>query len=484
MSHSPSSQADVSIATDPESQFQQSLRHINQLLDSDGSLSGREPNCVFLNTRNGKFATASGVSGFDFPDDARALAVTDWDGDGDLDLWVTNRTGPRIRFLQNHLGEGRRFVAVKLQATKGNRDAIGARVEVVLQGNSESRLVRTLRAGEGFLSQSSKWLHFGLGDDSMERITVTWPDGSEQSISDVKLNSHLHITQGQSAVRYEDRRLDAAVFADHAPVVKEPEFDPYRIPLWNRIPLPRLDALLIDEDQAGRWHWTPGRPTLLTLWSITCAPCLSELTEFAQHANQFQAAGIDVCAIGVDGVLDDSPEDSRQRCLQVLRSMEFPFAQAWANEETVQRLQDIYSLPFAGKLDLPTPVSFLVEQSGRVAVIYRGAVTPSQVIADSKLLDKADAEWQSISLPFSGQWNVIPNGVPLLSICRKLAQRSHFSDAAEYVQRSSAELANDPDFAPFAVLLGSRLLAEGDNVETGKRLYRLASELRRSIRPC
>ena len=228
MSHSPSSQADISIATDPESQFQQSLRHINQLLDSDGSLSGREPNCMFLNTQNGKFATVSGVSGFDFPDDARALAVTDWDGDGDLDLWVTNRTGPRIRFLQNHLGEGRRYVAVKLEATKGNRDAIGARVEVVFQGNNESRLVRTLRAGEGFLSQSSKWLHFGLGDDPMERIMVTWPDGSEQSISDVKVNSHLHITQGQSVVRYEDRRLDAAVFADHAPVVDETEFDAVR----------------------------------------------------------------------------------------------------------------------------------------------------------------------------------------------------------------------------------------------------------------
>ena len=35
--------------------------------------SGKERNCCFLNTRNGRFANASIVSGLDYQDDGRAV---------------------------------------------------------------------------------------------------------------------------------------------------------------------------------------------------------------------------------------------------------------------------------------------------------------------------------------------------------------------------------------------------------------------------
>ena len=61
------------------------------MIDSGKAFSGNERNCVFLNTRDGRFADISAGSGLDFPDDGRAIAVTDWDQDGDLDLWISNR---------------------------------------------------------------------------------------------------------------------------------------------------------------------------------------------------------------------------------------------------------------------------------------------------------------------------------------------------------------------------------------------------------
>ncbi len=109
---------------------------MNRLLHQGRSFSGREANRAFLNTGSGRFADISAASGLDFLDDGRAVAVADWDFDGDLDLWITNRTAPRVRFLRNNLKSESGHVAIKLQGNGGstNRDAIGARIELHLDG--------------------------------------------------------------------------------------------------------------------------------------------------------------------------------------------------------------------------------------------------------------------------------------------------------------------------------------------------------------
>ncbi len=87
----------------------------------------------------GRFANISAVSGLDFPDDGRAVALVDWDHDGDLDMWLSNRNAPRLRLMRNDTPTGNHYLALRLvgNGTTTNRDAIGARVEVVLGGGSE-----------------------------------------------------------------------------------------------------------------------------------------------------------------------------------------------------------------------------------------------------------------------------------------------------------------------------------------------------------
>ena len=81
-------------------------RHtLAQMLNTGRSFSGRERHCVFLNTGDdegeiARFANVSAVTGLDLPDDGRAVAVVDWDHDGDLDLWISNRNAPRLRLLR------------------------------------------------------------------------------------------------------------------------------------------------------------------------------------------------------------------------------------------------------------------------------------------------------------------------------------------------------------------------------------------------
>ena len=92
---------------------------VMQLVRKGSSWSGYERNCAFLNM-GGKFVASSHVSGLDFVDDGRGVAVSDWDQDGDLDLWFRNRTAPRIRIMLNSSSSGRpgRVVAFRLEGTK------------------------------------------------------------------------------------------------------------------------------------------------------------------------------------------------------------------------------------------------------------------------------------------------------------------------------------------------------------------------------
>jgi enediyne biosynthesis protein E4 len=63
---------------------------------------------------------------------------------------------------------------VRLQQEGGNRDAIGAWVEVDLGG----RVIRQeLTIGGGHASGHLGFLHFGLGDAKAVKLRVRWPDG-------------------------------------------------------------------------------------------------------------------------------------------------------------------------------------------------------------------------------------------------------------------------------------------------------------------
>ena len=115
------------------------------------SWNGHERNVLYVR-RNGRYEDCSGISGIDFADDSRSFAVTDFDGDGNLDILLKSRLGPQVRALQNHCAAGKPAVAISLQGTKSNRDAIGARVEI-------NGCARSIRAGSGFLfSQHTKSL--------------------------------------------------------------------------------------------------------------------------------------------------------------------------------------------------------------------------------------------------------------------------------------------------------------------------------------
>ena len=84
-------------------------------------------------------------------------------------------------------------MAFRLRGTRSNRDAIGAVVRIYL---GQEILTRQVQAAGGYLSQSSKTVHFGLGDrPGIDRVEIQWPGGRRQTISKPAINQLHQITE-------------------------------------------------------------------------------------------------------------------------------------------------------------------------------------------------------------------------------------------------------------------------------------------------
>ena len=105
-SQSPTTERGATGASDEKQDYLTGWAALTRLMNEGLSWSGNERNVCYLNLGDGRFVDASFVSGLDFADDGRAAATVDWDGDGDLDLWLKNRTGPQLRFMWNDLPSG------------------------------------------------------------------------------------------------------------------------------------------------------------------------------------------------------------------------------------------------------------------------------------------------------------------------------------------------------------------------------------------
>ncbi|MGH7127566.1 MAG: CRTAC1 family protein, partial [Planctomycetaceae bacterium] len=122
----------------------------------------------------------------------RGSSYADIDADGDLDVLIA-ASGATPRLLRNDQKSGHRWLRVKLIGRTCNHDAIGSWVEVETQDQTYRRAVRTTCS---YLSQVELPVTFGLGDaKAIERVTVYWPDGTEQTLPNPQVDQMLTIEQ-------------------------------------------------------------------------------------------------------------------------------------------------------------------------------------------------------------------------------------------------------------------------------------------------
>ncbi len=414
-----------------------------QQVRAGASWSGGERNRLFLHRGLTPesvplFADVSAVSGVDFLDDARSIGLTDWDQDGDLDVWLRNRTAPRLRLMLNqHRGVGpasaatgkQDAIALRLRGTKSNRDAIGAQVTVTLGDQDDARpLLRTLRAGGAFLSQSSKWIHLGLGDEggAMAQLSVRWPDGTVERFDPVPRGGRYLLVEGHGKAQ---------------PVAKRPAEILRLVPPASRvrpnagrkatasvifprkIPLPPIASL---PDHR--------RPLWLMFWSGTCPHCREDLEAVASARQALQEAGLDVLALAVD------PDDDSAGSL--MKTLQFPFPWAMAEPETLSLIHSLQAGVFDQTPPDVVPLHLLIdrETSRSMVALFRGTVKPSTMINALPLTTASDGQLRGYASPYAGQWYTKPQpSESLLAFLGEKLQRQHPEASAFYYEKAGMQ---------------------------------------------
>src|SRR5581483_2150908 len=158
----------------------------------------RQPAQLFWNRGEGKnkgfVAVSADKAGPDLfkPIVGRGSAFADIDGDGDLDVVLTQVGGPPL-LLRNEQHLGHHWIRLKLVGSKSNRDAIGAWIKVRVGGHTLSRQVMPTRS---YLSQSELPVTIGLGDATQpEQVEVIWPGGTRQKVESVLVDRPMTVTE-------------------------------------------------------------------------------------------------------------------------------------------------------------------------------------------------------------------------------------------------------------------------------------------------
>jgi len=152
-----------------------------------------EPNVLLRNVGGAQFERVAGELDTAI-EISRGLVTGDVDGDGDLDVLVTNTAGP-ARLFRNDASKIGRWLLVRALSDLAERDAHGALVTVSVGGRLFTRLAQP---GGSYLSSGDPRAHFGLpAEGVVEALTVVWPDGEAESFSVDGLNRVIVVRKGE-----------------------------------------------------------------------------------------------------------------------------------------------------------------------------------------------------------------------------------------------------------------------------------------------
>ncbi len=401
--------AETPLTLFPSPRYQLGWNAINELIRTDGTWAGYERNNFYANNRDGTFSEIAGTIGLDFVEDSRAFALSDFEHDGRLEVFVKNRSGPQLRMLHNEMPDLGGSIAFRLRGQKSNWDAIGAEVTVEVSGLRQTKF---LQAGSGFLSQHTKDLHFGLGKtESSVSATVRWPSGPVQRFENLPPGNLIVIEEGSAQVRsqpFASARAGGNTRLTNQPAREErpptrmakltAEMQPTTVETWllALVAAPEFNLT----DVSGRDRKLAdflGRPFLLNFWKLSPDSPNEDLTLFEQRHARWAAKGLQLVTINLNAA------EEADEVRKLVRDKHYSFPVLLATKETAAVYNILYRYLFDRRRNLGIPTSFLANAKGLIVKVYQGPVKSESVESDFLQIPQTSSERAQKGLPFPGR---------------------------------------------------------------------------------
>ena len=288
------------------------------------------------------------------------------------------------------------------------RDAFGARVEATFKDPSGaiSTRLQTLYGGDSFLSQSTKWLNFGVRPgEGLEKVTVRWPGSSQiEPFEGVAIGQRFLLVQGKGLAT----RIEKSA-GEHK--LKPSEFHGPEVKLTGRLKISwpqkveKLSFVTLNGKQVER-KAPLNKPALVLFWASWCPPCLEELSELSKAAID----GVEVIALNIESG-EEAP--SAAKLNKILDDVGFQGSRGIASAELIAEMNQKHLDAIYVRYDLPLPVSFLLDSETKLRVVYKGMLDIDQMKKDVTTLDAVGLDSMSLAVPFPGRWTEeVLNGNP------------------------------------------------------------------------
>jgi hypothetical protein len=179
------------------------------------SLKSLMPNVLLRSDGGRRYLDVTEAAGLGQLQKGHGIGFADFDGDGDQDIY--HQLGGffpvdkyRNALYENPGGSGNHWLHLSLVGTKTNRDAVGARVELVLETAEGERTVHRAAGSVSSFGGSPHRLEIGLGQATrVARLEVRWPRSrTTQVFEDVPMDAWVRVTEGEDELeRVELRRF-------------------------------------------------------------------------------------------------------------------------------------------------------------------------------------------------------------------------------------------------------------------------------------
>ena len=146
--------------------------------------------------RNDSGTLVSDTTAFTLSGATRASAIGDYDNDGKLDIFFSG-TGDAAGLFRNITQNENKWVKLNLTGTASNHSALGAKVKLKTTINdNQVWQYREVNAQNGFNSENSLIVHFGLGDaTAIDSVIIIWPSGTTDILTNLSVNQLYNVTE-------------------------------------------------------------------------------------------------------------------------------------------------------------------------------------------------------------------------------------------------------------------------------------------------